>query len=249
MYDLNRNENIKRKRKNILSLFKQRWRKRFLQSKNFASTLDPFSAEEEQQWPAGCWEELAQMCNISADGAEPPQQPPGSLIPLPWRDTWQGGRGRGQGCDGHSDVKMSWELHGESCAPDNKQTTAWAQEQRRRTCFLARGQAVAQLAMGCSQPWGRELVSAHGKAINPCHTAQLVGPREVLLHREPHVLLVLPKPAQAEAQICALHCQLSSPASAQGRRDSTEPRHPLSSTFIHTQNVHRARAPAVHSKF
>lgn len=158
---------------------------------------------------------------------------------------------------GHTHEKKSSELHGESCAPDSKQTTAWAREQRKRTRLLAHGQAVPLLAMGCSQ-----LMSAHGccgtgKAITPCQTAQLVGARGVCFTGSPTCCLCCPNEHRVRPKFVPclpgdsstanphhypLH-QLGAGVTAQSPVRSCMDRHPLSFTLIHTQNGHKARVP------
>lgn len=91
--NLNREENIKRKKEVFLPLFKKRWIKIFLKSKNAAPPLYPFSPEREQQGPEGYKKNLHRGVTSLQRAPEAPQQLPSSLIPLSWNKTCEGGKG------------------------------------------------------------------------------------------------------------------------------------------------------------
>lgn len=144
---------------------------------------------------------------------------PQSNLLVPWSPFHGMTHGReaegGEGTDhGHTHVKMSLELRGESCAPDNKQNTAWAREQRKRTHFLlmARLYLSWPWAAHNGRSWCQPRLWWHWKGHHSLSNSTAAWSKGGLFHREPHVLLVLPKRAQAEAQICA--CQVTAPLPA-----------------------------------
>lgn len=207
-----------KEKKKLKKIYLRKGEKKFFTK--YECCLHTCSAEEEQQWPAGNGKELAQMSNISAA--------PDSPILLPWSDR-RGGRGRGR--DGHGHTREN-ELRAPRGAPDSEQTPARASAEKESTS-LARGQAAAQLAMGCSQggSWCQPMAVWHCKGHQSLSHSTAGWAKGGLLHRAPRAACAAPNlcpaaPVPALSTIPSSGWHRAQPDSAQTRSELHTHPHP-----------------------